>query len=138
MPTLAEIERIEAEIAKLRSDLEDCTDTQIQEVIQTRIKELRRKLAQFQSSRRGSGRDRAGTRPRPGSPSIIFAERGFVPSTVAQLKGLSFVTKSEHDCPQRTLAWSGDAIHNYVVNAACSRNFTDHAERSCGWRQTAR
>lgn len=52
MPSLAEIVRIEAEIAKLRSDLEDCTDTQIQEVIQTRIKELRRKLAQLQSSPR--------------------------------------------------------------------------------------
>ena len=53
MPTLAEIARIKAEIAKLKSDLKDCTDTQIQEVIQTRIKELRRKLEQLQSSRRG-------------------------------------------------------------------------------------
>jgi len=84
-------EIIEAEIAKLRSDLKDCTDTQIQEVIQTRIKELRRKLAQLQSLRRGPGKDRAGTRPRPGSTSIIFAERGFVPSTVAQLKRFEFL-----------------------------------------------
>ena len=42
-----------AEIAELESDLEGSTDTQIREVIEIRIKELRRTLAQLQRSRRG-------------------------------------------------------------------------------------
>jgi hypothetical protein len=52
MPSPAEIAKIKVEIAKLESALDDSTDTRIQEIIQTRIKELRRALAQLQSSRR--------------------------------------------------------------------------------------
>lgn len=53
MPAPAEIGRIKAEIANLESALKDSTDSLIQKVIQTRIEELRRKLAQLQSSGRG-------------------------------------------------------------------------------------
>jgi len=51
MPSLAEIARIKAEIAKLKSSIKDYTDTIIREAIENRINELRRKLAQLQSSR---------------------------------------------------------------------------------------
>jgi hypothetical protein len=50
MPSLAEIARIKAEIAKLESDLTSSTDSTIREVIEIRMEELRRKLAQLQSS----------------------------------------------------------------------------------------
>jgi hypothetical protein len=53
MPSLSDIARIKAEIAKLEADHKASTDSQIQEVIQRRIEELRRKLAQLQSSGRG-------------------------------------------------------------------------------------
>ena len=49
MPSLAEIARIKAEIAKLEFDLDSCTDSTIREVIEIRIEELRRKLAQLRS-----------------------------------------------------------------------------------------
>jgi hypothetical protein len=50
MPSLAEIARVKAEIAKLESDLKSCTDSTIREVIDIRIEELRQRLAQLQSS----------------------------------------------------------------------------------------
>jgi predicted negative regulator of RcsB-dependent stress response len=53
MPSPAEIARIKVEIAKLKSALDDSTDTHIQEIIRLRINELRRALAQLQASRRG-------------------------------------------------------------------------------------
>jgi hypothetical protein len=53
MPSPAEIARIKVEIAKLESALVNSTDTHIQEIIQNRIKELRRKLAQLQRSQCG-------------------------------------------------------------------------------------
>ena len=53
MPSLSDTEKIKAEIALLDSALKDSTDSLIQKVIQTRIEELRRKLAQLQSSGRG-------------------------------------------------------------------------------------
>src|ERR1700686_156041 len=53
MPTLAEIARIKAEIAKLKSDLKVCTDSQIRKLIEMMIDEWKRKLARLRSSRRG-------------------------------------------------------------------------------------
>jgi hypothetical protein len=53
MPSLAEIAKIKAEIAKLESELQSCTDTKIQELVEIRIAELKEKLARLQSSRRG-------------------------------------------------------------------------------------
>jgi hypothetical protein len=50
MPPLAEIARIKAEIAKLESALKDCTDSQIQKMIEILIDRWQGKLAQLQSS----------------------------------------------------------------------------------------
>jgi hypothetical protein len=52
MPLPSDIARIKAEIAKLEADHKASTDSQIQEVIQRRIEELRRKLAKLHSSGR--------------------------------------------------------------------------------------
>jgi len=52
MPSLAEIARIKAEIAKLKSDLKVCTDSQIRKLIEMMIDEWKRKLARLQSSAR--------------------------------------------------------------------------------------
>jgi D-mannonate dehydratase len=49
MPSLAEVAKIKAEIAKLESALKSCTDSQIREVIDSRLEERRHKLAQYQS-----------------------------------------------------------------------------------------
>jgi hypothetical protein len=51
MPSLAGMEKLKTEIERLESALMDSTDSQLQNVIQTRIKELKRELAQLQSSR---------------------------------------------------------------------------------------
>jgi len=51
MPSLAGIAKIKSEIARLESAMTDSTDSQLQNVIETRIKELKRELAQTQSSR---------------------------------------------------------------------------------------
>jgi hypothetical protein len=45
MSSLAEIARIKVEIAKLESALKESTDSQIQDVIQSRIQELKGELA---------------------------------------------------------------------------------------------
>jgi hypothetical protein len=52
MPSPSET-RIKAEIAKLKSDLKVCTDSQIRKLIETMIDEWKRKLAQLRSPRRG-------------------------------------------------------------------------------------
>ena len=52
MPSLAEIARIKAEIAKLESARKDYTDSVIRDAIENRIDELRRELPQLQSSGR--------------------------------------------------------------------------------------
>jgi hypothetical protein len=52
MPSPSET-RIKAEIAKLKSDLKVCTDSQIRKLIETMIDEWKRKLAQLRSSRHG-------------------------------------------------------------------------------------
>jgi polyhydroxyalkanoate synthesis regulator phasin len=52
MSSLAEIARIKAEIAKLESARKVYTDSVIHNAIESRIDELRRELAQLQSSGR--------------------------------------------------------------------------------------
>jgi len=52
MLSLVEVTRIKAEIAKLETARKDYTDSVIRDAIESRIDELRRELAQLQSSGR--------------------------------------------------------------------------------------
>ena len=52
MTMLSLAEKLKAEIAKLESALKESTDSQIQEVIQSRIQELKRELAKLRYLKR--------------------------------------------------------------------------------------